>query len=283
MSKEMPSAQRKKKPARKTNELPRVNDIKNPRNTRFYVLPSILLLILAGTILSGILPIQQLNPFDDTKEEYKIKISGQAWNFFDDPIIDVLIVPDPNLFGWQDSFVEYVEESFDDWIICIEIFTAEYGYHYLKNIKFNVEVANTNEISTNNYDIIVKWIDQIDEKGAAGAAVVLSNTERRITKATITLPISVIKEEKVYFLSNIDMHNIATDEIGHTLGLGHSSVRDDVLYGYYNFPQAEYCHSTLDIYGLVIIYQYLDDEVFKPPTKLIGFLVESNISYHYMR
>lgn len=253
------------------------------RNIWLYTLPIILIFVITISIITGILPIQQLNPINDSKEEYNIKISGLAWDFIDDPVINILIIPNPNLSGWKDSNIDDVKEAFNDWIYCIQLFTHEYGYHYLENIKFEIDVSKENTVIKDNYDIIVNWINQIDSKGAAGAAVMLSNSDNRITKATITLPISVIKDGKHYILSDIDVTNIATDEIGHSLGLGHSNFKGDVLYGFYDFPQEEYCHSTLDIYGLAIIYQYLNNNLFESPSKSIVQLEEIGITYHHLK
>lgn len=255
----------------------------NNRNIKLYIIPAVIILMIAGSTVSGILPLQQLNPFYDTKEEYNIKISGLAWDFIEDPVINVLIIPNPNLSGWKDSNIDAVIEAFDEWINCIELFTHEYGYDYLESIRFKIYVSSENIVEKDDYDITVNWTNQIDSKGAAGAAIMLSNSDRRITKATITLPISVIKDEKSYILSDNDLTNIATDEIGHTLGLGHSNFKGDVLHGFYNFPQEEYCHSTLDIYGLSMIYQYLENDLFESPDKSTINLAETGITYHHLQ
>lgn len=285
MSNKMLKTHRKSKGAYNTNYKQDIEESNEPnkRNIRLYIIPSFLLIVIVVSIITGILPIQQMNPFNDSKEEYNIKISGLAWDFIEDPVINILIIPDPNLAGWRDSNIDDVKKAFNEWINCIELFTHEYGYHYLENIRFEIDVSKDNTLMKDNYDITVNWINQIDSKGAAGAAVMLSDSDKRIIKATITLPISVIKDEKHYILSDTDVTNIATDEIGHSLGLGHSNFKGDVLHGFYDFPQEEYCHSTLDIYGLAIIYQYLDNNLFESPSKSTIQLEETGITYHHLK
>lgn len=252
------------------------------KNMWLNAIPIVFLLVFVGFVIIGILPYQQLYPFNDTNHEYNIKIVGLAWDLLDDPVLNVLIVPDPTLSNWKDSNIENAKYGFSEWISCIKRFNLKYGYSHLENIRFEIDVSNKNVLIKENYDIIVNWTNQIDSKGAAGATVVLSTPEKRITKATITLPISVIKEGKDYILSETDLINIITDEIGHALGLGHVDFKNDVLHGYYDFPQEEYCHSTLDIYGLAMVYQYMDNNKFEAPPKSIVYLSETDIPFEYM-
>lgn len=259
-----------------------VTNIPQKKNRRLYIIPIFLLLVIVGTIITGLLPIQQLYSSDD-EVDYNIKVSGLAWDLLDDRVLKVLIIPNPNLSGWKDSNVEDAKEGFDEWTICIKLFVQKYGFSYLENIKFEIDVSNENDLTKENYDIIINWTNQIDSKGAAGATVVLSDSEKRITKATITLPISVIKEGEKYVLSSTDIINIITDEIGHSFGLGHTNVKEDVLYGYYDFPQIEYCHSTLDVYGLAMVYQYMGNNSFEPLSKSTISLLETDIPFLYIR
>ncbi|MFQ6134924.1 MAG: hypothetical protein ACE5KU_03805, partial [Nitrososphaerales archaeon] len=66
-------------------------DDKKSSNIRIFALPLIVVLIIFGTFLTGIPPLQSLLLGGNVQEEYTIKVSGYAWNLLDEPVIDVLI------------------------------------------------------------------------------------------------------------------------------------------------------------------------------------------------
>ncbi|MEE9585587.1 MAG: hypothetical protein V3W09_01655, partial [Nitrososphaerales archaeon] len=216
-------------------------------------------------------------------EDYTIELSGYAWNLLEDPVIDVLIIPNPSLLGWRDYFPQDARQTFRDWIICTQLFVSEHGYSYLSKVRFNVYIEGVDGSADDEHDIIVNWVDKFDYSDAAGRAVVLSNSDREITQASITIPISVIQDGETYFLTDEDTRNIMADEIGHALGLGHSNFKEEALYGLFDFPHEIICHSSLNMYGLAEVYKYVSTGEFEPPDKSTISLRGTGIPYHPMR
>lgn len=251
------------------------------KSIRLFALPSITIFIAVGISLTGILPLNWLQS-DLAEDERTIEVSGRVWNFLRNPVIEVLIVPNPSLPGWRDSYVEDVRSTIIDWMNCIRRFVYRHGYTYLEKINFAVYVAGVDDEADHGYDVTVRWITHFDPQGAAGATVALSNAEMEITNISITLAIDVIKDGKLYRMSDEDMSNVMADEIGHALGLGHSNYKEDVMYGAYHFPRDIICHSTLDVYALALAYRYISTGVFEAPPKSTVTLNGTGIPYSYL-
>ncbi len=265
-----------------SSRIPRSTDNKKS-NKRIFAILSIVTLLILGTLFTSILPVQSLLLKDANQKEPTLEISGYAWNLLKKPVIKVLIIPNPNLAGWRDAYSQDVIQAFRDWEICIQIFVSKHNYSYLRDIRFAVYLAGVDGSVGGDYDITVKWVERLDSEGAAGGSIVLSNADKEIVKASITLPINVVRDGAVYSLSGDDLQNIVADEIGHSLGLGHSDFKGDVLYGFYDFPREVSCHSSLDVYGLAMVYKYIPTGKFEPPAKSALGLQETGILYHYIR
>jgi len=255
---------------------------KGSANKRIFGIFFTAILLLSGTLFST-QPVQSLLHVNDASNERTIDLEGFAWDITKNPVITVLIIPNPDLPGWRNDYVEDVKQAFKDWTICTAIFTAEHGYTYLNKIRFDIHVAEANDTANGNYNITVKWVARIDSRGAAGGTVVLSNPNGEITKVSITIPITVDKNGQIITLADDDVRNIMADEIGHSLGLGHSNYPEDADYGFYDIPSKVICHSSLDLIGLATVYEYLGQGEFQPPAKSTVSLQGTGITYHYMR
>ncbi|RLE86551.1 MAG: hypothetical protein DRN04_19295, partial [Thermoprotei archaeon] len=82
------------------------------------------------------------------------------------------------------------------------------------------------------------------------------------------------------YLSTTDVYNIALHEIGHALGLGHTYSEYDeygreIVYPYFTPGSPKAYPSTLDVYGLAVVYSWTKIGLFKAPSKITVSLPQS--------
>lgn len=172
---------------------------------------------------------------------YTIEIYGVA---FDHSDISV---------WYNDTGIKELDEAVDNalqtWNKAITEFAQEYGYHYLGNLDFE-------ETSSYTFaDVIINYVNQIND--ACGRTEVSYTSAGRIVHVDVKLSKDCIGTD--YVLA----YTVASHELGHALGLGHSNTEDDLMYPYYRGVRTP---STLDLYALSVIYDWMKDGVFQKPT-----------------
>ena len=193
---------------------------------------------------------------------YTIDLLGVAW---DHTPLNVLIIPEPSIAGWKDSYVADAHSAIIEWENAITIFAERYGSTYIKDLTFNVYVEGVNNVLS-SYDVTIDWVYGFAPRSILGATSVSATSDGKITSVSIRLAITVVTKGGNYYLTDYDVQNVAAHEFGHALGLGHSDVKGDLMYPSTSLPQSITYPSTLDVYGLTVVYAWLNTGVFAAPT-----------------
>ena len=188
------------------------------------------------------------------EQSHSIDIIGVA---FDHNQITLRIIP---------SGVEVLDEAVKDainiWNNALREFASLYGYDYLSRIELKV----VNETS----DIFVRYIDELGN--ACGEAMLSYTFDKRIQKVEIKI------SRKCVDLNHNLALTVAEHEIGHALGLGHTGYEEDLMY---NRLRGFRKPSTLDLYALSVIYEWIKDGSFHPP-EVTKVELPKSISYAYL-
>lgn len=204
-----------------------------------------------------------------------IELLGCAWSHVS---LSVYIVKP----SWLSSeYISAVKKALNVWDRALEAFGNSYGYLYLSYFSFSTNIVTQ---YPSEYDILIYFTSQSTTYGGElGEAKIYYNTiTKEIYKVEIKLYIYVSGTK----MTPTDVFNTALHEIGHALGLGHASSSNtesgpEVMYQYYKLGTQELRPSTLDVYGLAVIYQWLKKGVFKAPSTT-SVTLPSNIPYKMM-
>ena len=172
------------------------------------------------------------------EQSYSIDVIGVAFDHYQ---ITLKIIP---------SGVEVLDRAVRDaisiWNNALKEFASLYGYDYLSKIELKI----VNETS----DISVRYVDNLSN--ACGDATLNYMLDGRIQRVEIK-----ISKECVDLNHSLAL-TVAEHEIGHALGLGHTECEDDLMYSRLRGFRKP---STLDLYALSVVYEWIKDGEFHPP------------------
>lgn len=207
---------------------------------------------------------------------FSIELEKCSWDHVN---LNILLIP--NSSSWFDeNYLVYTRFAIDSWKASINAYTNAYGSSYLNKITFNVFVLGVN--SSSHYDIYVRFYKEIADGVAGLTKYRYYKDSGKIVNATITIASEVYGEK----LSYTQIRNVAAHEIGHSLGLGHA-LQKDTINGlelmYYTFDlssttQDTVYPSTLDIYALSVIYNWLETGTYESVT-VPSVSLPNNIPY----
>ena len=188
--------------------------------------------------LSMIILLLALIQAVSAEQSYSIDLIGVA---FDHCQITLKIIP---------SGIEVLDKAIGDavsiWNDALKEFASLYGYDYLLKIKLMM-VNGTS-------DIVVRYVDDLGN--ACGDATLNYMLDGRIQKVEIKI------SRKCVDLNHSLALTVAEHEIGHALGLGHTEYEEDLMYSRLRGFRKP---STLDLYALSVIYEWIKDGEFHPP------------------
>jgi len=212
------------------------------------------------------------------QSQYSLNLERVTWNH---STLRVLVTPPNNASWWNPSYLNATVRAISQWNHGILDFASKYtDYAYLASLKMTPTVAPTND---SIFDIFISWTETpahgVDEMGYN---IIVYNAQTRILlDSSIDLATKTLQS---YVVSEVDMQNIALDELGHSLGLGHSNRTGDVMYINYSLSTLNQIRalSTLDLYGLSIVFQWMSNS--SPPfsPQQPSVFLPAGMTYQYL-
>jgi len=201
-------------------------------------------LALAIALLLSSTPVYA--PYTPTVGSYIIQLEAFRWNSF-----PLKVLVDMNQWSIPD-YAAAVHESLQGWILSIWSYNQT-GYKTLRSISYAFYLSNVN--STTDYDVLVTFTSNEISPNVVGLTTSRWNPATHEPIPPITINITTYsKTANHLFVRNIAMH-----EFGHALGLGHASSQTTTDGPELMYPQSTVNKvvypSTLDLYGLTVLYQ----------------------------
>ncbi|MEM3538260.1 MAG: matrixin family metalloprotease [Nitrososphaerales archaeon] len=225
-------------------------------------------------ILTIILTIQV--PITQTQIQPSISLQGYTW---DHTTITILIVPQNKQSWWNPSYLNATIRAINMWNNAILNFSSSYSsqFFYLSQIRMVYSISQKFEPG---FDIYITWQEEYAGTNTLGTSQPFIQLPCTIINNTIILG----TKTKMYVLNEVDMQNIVLHELGHALGLGHSNYANDIMYPKYSPKGNVIALSTLDLYGLSVVFEWLSFYPQMPsicPSKT-SLVLPSYIQYEYL-
>jgi predicted Zn-dependent protease len=218
------------------------------KSRHFFVLYLLLLLLV---------PLQ-VTAIEDTPS---IDLGQSKWHKDN---LRVLLISDEGQSWWQSYFPNMTARAVQQWNDALDYYAQNYPqYSYLANIELTTTISNE---SLQDFDIYIYFSPNVLISGVAalGETLVKSSNNGTILSANITLS----AQSKVIDVTRQDYRDTTVHELGHALGLGHSNSSKDPMYPYNDILSSNYAISTLDLYGLTVLYNARATSA-KPPAYVV--------------
>jgi hypothetical protein len=204
----------------------------------------ILPLLLITSISLTTVPVSESHAAPSTAQ---IEVEGFRWTKF-----PLKILVDMNQWSTPD-YAFAVHESVDTWLLSIWTYGNSFNDTTLTTMDFEFYVSNVN--ATADYDVFITFTANESSPHVVGKTSYQWNHLSHEPRLPITINLTTYSRTA----SHLFVKNLAMHEFGHALGLGHASSQDTQ-----NGPELMYFESsaehviypsTLDLYGLIMIYK----------------------------
>jgi len=200
--------------------------------------------LTASSIESDALPVFAASPYSILLEDFR-------WNT---PQIRVLV--DMNQWSTPDYAVA-VHEAVNTWLSSISEYEDKYFDKALEDIDFALYISNVN--ATGEYDIYVSFAAYEIPPGSNIIGLTTSKWDEGSHEPESPIIINITTYSAI--ASPTFVRNVAMHELGHALGLGHTTSMytangPELMWNWSSTHQPVY-PSTLDVHGLVQLYRGL--------------------------
>ena len=229
-----------------------------------------ILLILSLTLMISLCGQAQ------AQAQYSLNLEGTTWNH---SMISVLVVPQDGASWWKPSYLNATLRSIGEWNNAIQAFALNYSsFAYLSRLRMVPTVSHTLNYS---FDVYVSWTGALS---SSADEIGLTKTTYDLSGTIINSTISLAAEDSLgTVLNEVDMQNVALHELGHCLGLGHSNCSGDIMYPRLTLGQPVLGLSTLDLYGLSTVFQWMSNSSNQPyGPHQSSVTLPSSIQYQYL-
>lgn len=184
-------------------------------------------------------------------DSYIIEVSGYSWN---KTTLRALIVTSENETWWNSGYLNSTLRAIDDWNYAITYFSSKYSdLGYMRQVKLVSTISNESETG---YDVIINFTESLQISGtdAIGLETKYPLNNGTVLKSVVTLS----SRSSVLELTQKDIQSVATHELAHSLGIGHSNMSSDPLYPSYDIYSSGFSISSLDFYGVSQNFRWLN-------------------------
>lgn len=206
-----------------------------------------------------------------------IDIGQSKWN---KNTLKVFIAINDTESWWQSYYPDMTILAVQQWNDAFAYFADKYPeYSYLSDLQMTTTSSN---VTLPGYDIYIVFDPNVLISGvdALGETLVESYLNKTIKYATITIS----AKSQVVDLTRQVYRDTTTHELGHALGLGHSNYTNDLMYPYQDIVASNYSISTLDLYGVALLWQWKNqtnltkNQLLSTPSSTV---LPASIAYEY--
>jgi predicted Zn-dependent protease len=208
--------------------------------------------------------------------QYSLGLQGVTWNH---STLSVLVIPQEGNSWWKSSYLNATLRAIGEWNNAILDFASNYtNFAYLSRLRM---VPTISHAINSSFDVYISWTKMPFSKDEIGYTTTWHEVPSGIiTNSTISLAAEDLRGD---VLNEVDMQNVALHELGHGLGLGHSNYSGDVMYPTYTLNQPVEGLSTLDLYGVSTVFQWMSDSSNTPYSpQQSSVTLPSSIPYQYL-